>query len=69
MKVAIFICSTTLVVGMVGIAEAISFTEIFKLYNGTGSIPVPDPATLLLLGSGLICLSFFGRKKFPLKPK
>lgn len=26
--------------------------------------PVPEPATMLLLGSGLICLAGFGRKKF-----
>ena len=29
-----------------------------------GTTPVPEPATMLLLGSGLICLFGYGRKKF-----
>jgi hypothetical protein len=28
-----------------------------------GAAPVPDPATMLLLGCGLICISAAGRKK------
>lgn len=40
-------------------------SSIFKLNFGSGSIPlVPESAALLLLGVGLISVSFFGRKKF-----
>lgn len=32
--------------------------------GGAPGAPVPEPATMLLLGSGLICLAGLGRKKF-----
>ena len=34
------------------------------IIGGPESSPVPEPATLILLGSGLVGLAGFGRKKF-----
>lgn len=33
-------------------------------FNAESSVPVPEPATMLLLGAGLVCFGVVGRKKF-----
>jgi hypothetical protein len=38
-------------------------TDPTVLLNNISSQPVPEPATFLLLGSGLIGIAWFGRKK------
>ena len=39
-------------------------SSIFVLNFNTSSVPTPEPANLLMLGFGLIAVSFLGRKKF-----
>jgi hypothetical protein len=40
-----------------------SVSEI-QAYGSSSTDPVPEPATMFLLGSGLIGLAGYGRKKF-----
>ena len=46
--------------------EGLSGNEWYAVDNVrfSASAPVPEPATMLLLGTGLVCLAGFGRKKF-----
>jgi len=42
---------------------ALGVPGTMTLYGDSGIAPVPEPATMLLLGSGLVGLAAFGRKK------
>jgi hypothetical protein len=41
-----------------------SFVDISNVHLETAATPVPEPGTLILLGSGLVGLLGIGRKKF-----
>ncbi len=48
-----------------GTMAGIAFTDVLIQYGTTNwKPPVSEPVTMLLLGSGLIGLAIYGRKKF-----
>jgi hypothetical protein len=54
---------TTIFEDQTGLTENPMYTVETKNQNVGGATPVPEPATLVLLGSGLIGITFLGRKK------
>jgi len=52
-KSVLLLCTLSLILGMSDVASATNSPSL-----------VPEPATMILLGSGLISLAVFGRKKF-----
>ena len=53
MKRVLLLCTLSLILGMAGVANATNSPSL-----------VPEPATMILVGSGLIGLAVLGRKKF-----
>ncbi len=50
---------------LMGTMAGIAFTDVLIQYGTTNwKPPVSEPVTMLLLGSGLIGLAIYGRKKF-----
>jgi len=49
---------------LIGILATFITSQAFGFEGDTQSIPIPEPATLLLLGSGLVGLAGYARKRF-----
>jgi hypothetical protein len=70
-KLLVFLCVMFLVFGVIGCKKSSSSSSSSPAGHIASTTPdggdpasVPEPATILLLGSGLVCLAVVGRKKF-----
>ena len=75
-KLFIFLCIVIMFFGIVGCPnssddpgttssfKSVTSTPVASEATGDQPLATPEPATLILLGSGLVCLAGFGRKKF-----
>ena len=76
-KLFIFLCVVIMLFGILGCPsdddpapQSFTSSAVIKpdvgggTSDGGGASPVPEPATLLLIGTGLVGLAGFGRKKF-----
>ncbi|MBW2642521.1 MAG: PEP-CTERM sorting domain-containing protein [Deltaproteobacteria bacterium] len=70
-KLLVFLCVVVLVFGVIGCkksstsdASTSSVAQIATTDTPSEAAAVPEPATILLLGSGLVVLAGIGRKKF-----
>jgi len=70
-KFFMFLCIVIMFFGIVGCPssndpapKATTSSVVTTSQINDGVSPVPEPATLILIGSGLVGLAGFGRKKF-----
>jgi hypothetical protein len=47
--------------------QATGYAQVIYDYNVTTTTATPEPVSMLLLGAGLMAVSFIGRKGFPRK--